>query len=169
MYRNRIIKTIKNLFKFGNRSKFINRSKNINLPKSDIIINVPSYKKNISNIVNYTKIENSELEFISKIGDSNNSKVYKVRDNKNKFYILKEIEIRRKRCALREINILKRVKNNKHFPNYVGYIEKNDKIKIVMEYNGYTDLFNWVMDKMKNEEMDKNLRKEIFFKNGNDS
>ena len=66
------------------------------------------------------------------IGEGGYDKCYKAKDENNKFYAIKKINIQNKEYIKKEIEILKIMKS-KYSVNFLESIEKDDNIYIVME------------------------------------
>ena len=83
---------------------------------------------------------------IMRIGSGGNSVVYKAQDKRtNKIYTYKRVN--KTSAALREINILKRLPNTKHFPKYKDHIIDRNKISIITEYIEGVESFEWIKTK----------------------
>lgn len=74
----------------------------------------------------YTKIQ-----IISK---TNNSKIYIVKDNNNKQFILKKISCMNKSLINNEIKCLKCLQNNIHVNNFINYEYNYFKFYLILEY-----------------------------------
>ena len=73
-----------------------------------------------------------KYELIDKIDENEFEICYKANDNKNKLYLIKEINIKFKEYIENEIKILKKM-NSKYSIKFIELIEKNNYIYLVLE------------------------------------
>ena len=165
--------TIKDILKYFFKKKnttSISNTKNYIINKTTPPINktTPPINKTTPPI-NNEKIEEcvrkeSEIIFGDVLGRGAHSTVLTVTDSSENKYICKKIKILYKINALREIFILKKLGNNKYFPNYKFYIETKNNFMIFTEYNKAVDLFEFVNRLIDNNNLTHDIIKIIFLK-----
>lgn len=80
---------------------------------------------------------------VIRLGSGGNSVVYKASEiSTNRFYTYKTVL--RTSSALREINILKKLPNNRYFPQYKDHIIEKKKISIITDFIEGIDSFEWI-------------------------
>ena len=83
-----------------------------------------------------------DYKFVSKLGTGGTSKVYKLENpSTEENYVCKILSMTRKRRALREVYILKKLKG-KYFPKYYTHFTEDNKYYILTDYCESEDLFN---------------------------
>ena len=83
---------------------------------------------------------------------------------KKKRYVCKKMKISNKDRALREILILKKLKDNKFFPNYKFHIETKYNLMIFTEYNEAIDVFEFINRLIEKGELTEDIIKDVFLK-----
>ena len=88
-----------------------------------------------TNLADNFIISNKNIKYtlIKRIGEGGFGICYMAKDENNKFYAIKKINIKNKEVVIKEINILEIMNNSKYSVNFLEFIEKDDNIYIVME------------------------------------
>ena len=145
---------MKGILKYFFKGKRINNNKvtNVNSIKNHIIDKSIKTDKPINEntiVINENKEEEyapkeSEMIFGTVLGCGAHSTVYIATDSSKNKYVCKKMKKSHRSNALREIFILKKLKDNKYFPNYKFHIETKYNFMIFTEYNKAIDLFEFV-------------------------
>jgi len=106
----------------------------------------------------------SEIIFGDVLGSGAHSTVFTATDSSKNKYVCKKMKKSHRSNALREILILKKLKDNKYFPNYKFHIETKYNYMIFTEYNKAIDLFEFVNRLIDNGTLTDDIIKDVFLK-----
>ena len=165
---------MKGILKYFFKGRRINNNKvaNVNSIKNHIIdksikTDKPVNKNTI--VINENKEEEytpkeSEMILGTVLGYGAHSTVYIATDSSKNKYVCKKMKRSHRSNALREIFILKKLKDNKYFPNYKFHIETKYNFMIFTEYNKAIDLFEFVNRLIDNGTLTDDIIKDVFLK-----